>query len=300
MSQLDFKPITLADQEWMTALLNEGHRGSLEYNFTSNFIWRKVYKLHASRFGDHLLVMADAENPTFIFPSGKSDPSDAVRALAKYTAERGVPLVFNTVLNQDQGRLEALFPGQFTFEPDRNDFDYVYQAKNLMTLKGKKLSNKRNRVNRFMASERQWSYERLTPENLDEAHLMSLTWCREAGCMEDEDLFNESCAVEQAFKHYEALKLTGGLLRAGRKVIAFTMGEPLNADTYLVHVEKAYNNIEGAYQMINQQFALDAFEKYTYINREDDAGDEGLRKAKLSYAPAFLVEKSSAKLIGLI
>ncbi|MDD4081666.1 MAG: phosphatidylglycerol lysyltransferase domain-containing protein [Eubacteriales bacterium] len=300
MSELAFKPITIEDKEWMTALLKEGHRGALEYNFTSNFIWREVYKLQAARFGDHLLVMSDDDNPTFIFPSGRSDPADAVRALAKYTSDRGKPLVFNTVLNQDQERLEALFPGQFTFEADRNDYDYVYEAKSLMTLKGKKLSGKRNHINRFMTSERKWSYESLSLENLEEARLMSLEWCREAGCMEDQGLFDESCAVEQAFKHFKALGLSGGLLRAGSKAIAFTMGEPLNEDTFLVHVEKAYNGIEGAYQMINQQFALDAFEGYQYANREDDAGDKGLRRAKLSYDPAFLVEKSSAELTGTI
>ncbi|NLG57400.1 MAG: DUF2156 domain-containing protein [Clostridiales bacterium] len=298
LPQLDFKPITLDDKGWMTDLLKKGHRGALEYNFTSNFIWREVYKLEAARLGDQLLVMSDKDNPSFIFPSGLSDPSEAVRALARYTKDRGKPLLFNTVLAQDQERLETLFPGQFSFEPDRNDYDYVYETKSLISLRGRKLSGKRNHINRFMMAERDWSYEPLTPENLDEAHQMSLEWCRDAGCMEDQGLFDESCAVEQAFLHYEALGLTGGLLRTGNKAIAYTMGEPLNEDTFLVHVEKAFNDIEGAYQMINQQFAQHAFEGYLYANREDDAGDEGLRRAKLSYDPKFLVEKSSALLTG--
>ena len=167
-----------------------------------------------------------------------------------------------------------------------------------MTLRGKKLSGKRNHVNRFLSTERDWAYEPLTKENLADARAMSYEWCRQAGCTEDAELFDESCAVEQAFRHYEALGLSGGLIRAGGKVIAFTMGEALNEDTFLVHIEKAFYDIQGAYQMINQQFAQAAFEGFRYVNREDDAGDEGLRKAKLSYEPAFLVEKSSAELVG--
>ncbi len=127
---------------------------------------------------------------------------------------------------------------------------------------------------------------------------MSHEWCRQAGCSDDAELYDESCAVEQAFKHYDALGLTGGLLRAGGQVIAFTMGEALSEDTFVVHVEKAYYDIQGAYQMINQQFAQASMEGFRYVNREDDAGDEGLRKAKLSYYPAFFVEKSSAHLKG--
>ena len=298
LSQLDFKPITIADKGWMTDLLKKGHRGALEYNFTSNFIWREIYKLRAARLDDQLIIMSDPEDPTFIFPSGESDPAPAVRALAEYTERMGKQLVFNTVLNQDQERLEALFPGKFEFIPDRNDSDYVYDTDSMMTLRGKKLSGKRNHINRFLAMERDWAYEELTKDNLAEARAMSHEWCRQAGCSDDAELYDESCAVEQAFKHYDALGLTGGLLRAGGQVIAFTMGGALSEDTFVVHVEKAYYDIQGAYQMINQQFAQASMEGFRYVNREDDAGDEGLRKAKLSYYPAFFVEKSSAHLKG--
>ena len=94
------------------------------------------------------------------------------------------------------------------------------------------------------------------------------------------------------------LGLTGGLIRSEGKVIAFAIGEELNDNTYVVHIEKAFYDIQGAYQIINQQFAAANCQNYDYINREDDAGDEGLRRAKLSYYPAFFVEKSSAALIS--
>ena len=94
------------------------------------------------------------------------------------------------------------------------------------------------------------------------------------------------------------LELKGGILRVGGEIVAFTLGEPVSDDTFVVHIEKAHAQVRGAYQMINQQFLAHEVADYTYVNREDDTGDEGLRKAKLSYRPAFLVEKGTVTLKG--
>lgn len=282
----------------MDQALQSGHRGALEYNFTSNFIWREIYKLQAARFKDRLVIMSDPENPSFIFPTGTGSVNDVIIALDTYTKSKEVPLIFNTVLNEDRAKIEEAFPGKFLFEPDRDVYDYIYESKRLISLSGKKLSAKRNHINRFKENHPNWQYEAITRDNIDEAHQMSQEWCRMAGCIDNEGLFDESCAVEQAFKYYFDLELKGGLLRDGQgKVIAFTIGEPQNNDTFLIHIEKAFHEIQGSYQMINQLFAAENTQQYTYINREDDAGDKGLRRAKLSYYPDFLVEKSSAKLI---
>ena len=102
----------------------------------------------------------------------------------------------------------------------------------------------------------------------------------------------EMCVALNALRLYEELHLTGGLLRVGGEVAAFTLGTPANEDTFVVHVEKARNDIDAAYTMINQQFVIhEIVDKYKYVNREDDVGMEGLRRAKLSYQPEFLVEK---------
>lgn len=298
ISTLTFSPISIDEKPWMDKLLRNSHRGSLEYSFTSNFIWRKVYQLKAARFEDRVIVMSNEENPSFIFPSGQGPVEPVVRAIYDYVSEHGKPMVFNTLLEEDRQQLEAAFPGKFRFEPDRNDFDYVYETQRLISLSGKKLSTKRNHINKFMMQNSDWSYEPITRDNLEDARKMSLEWCLAAGCRENESLFDESCAVEQAFKHFFDLQLTGGLLRIGKRPVAFAMGEELNETTYIIHIEKAFPEIQGAYQMINQQFTMANCENYRYVNREDDAGDEGLRRAKLSYDPAMLVEKSSATLIS--
>jgi len=278
----------------MEKCLRHGHRGSLEYSFSSNFLWREIYKLHVARFEDYAIVLSDPENPSFIFPLGTGPLLPVMETLMAYAKGRGIPLRFNTVLEEDKARLEALYPGQFVFKELRHYADYIYESRRLDDLPGKKLANKRNGINKFMMENRDWAFEEITRDNIDEVHQMSLNWCELAGCKDNLSLFEESCAVEQAFEHFFELKMDGGLLRIGKKVVAFSMGDALNQDVYLAHIEKAYDDIPGAYQMINQQFVRRFAINYKFVNREDDTGDEGLRKAKLSYDPVYLVAKYAA------
>ena len=133
--------------------------------------------------------------------------------------------------------------------------------------------------------------------NIDEVWEMSRKWAEMMDTEDDQSLHEELSALEETFRHFEALNMQGGLIRANGRVIAFSIGDPLNEDVYLVQFEKAYPDIPGAYQVINQQFAEHYAARYKFANREDDAGDEGLRKAKLSYDPIFLVAKYSARQI---
>lgn len=286
------------DREWIEPLLRAGGQGSLEYSFTSSFIWQKVYGLRAAQYEGYMVQLAAGEEPNYLFPAGSGPLERVLRALREDARERGGGLYFHTVLEAQKQALEELYPGRFQFTDQRDTYDYVYNAESLITLKGKKLSGKRNHINAFKMSHAEWQYEPLSRENLGEALKMSDEWCREAGCKDSSSLSSETCAVDQAFRYYFDLKLEGGLLRAGRRVVAFTMGDPLSADTYLLHFEKAFADVRGAYPMINQLFAQRHCAGYAYINREDDAGDPGLRQAKLSYDPAFMVTKYSARLTG--
>lgn len=124
---------------------------------------------------------------------------------------------------------------------------------------------------------------------------MALKWRNENGCEEDEEKNAEMCVTLNALRLFEELELTGGVLKIDGKVAAFTLGEPITSDTFVVHIEKAFAEVPGAYTMINQQFVEHECRAFRYINREEDTGAEGLRKAKLSYRPVFLVEKGNVK-----
>ena len=293
---LHFRDVTIADKQWVDPLLRMSERDSLEYNFTTTFVWRNVYSFHLARMDDYFLLRSDPKNPTYLFPAGRGPLEPVIRALHADARKAGVPLRFNTVLPGAKARLEALYPGKFIFERSRDNADYVYETQSLATLSGKKLASKRNHIHRFLDNHPTWQYEPLTGQNLNEARLMNTAWILQTGCAPDEGLSDEYCAVESAIRHFDELGLIGGLIRAEDKVIAFSIGDPLNDDTFLVHFEKAFPDIQGAYPMINQQFVQNNCMDYQFINREEDAGIKGLRRAKLSYNPLLLVEKYTATL----
>lgn len=139
-----------------------------------------------------------------------------------------------------------------------------------------------------------WSYEPITDANIEDCFQMAMNWRRLNGCEEDEEKNAEMCVTLNSLRLFKELHLRGGLLRAAGEVVAFSIGEAVCDDTMVVHIEKAYSDVEGAYPMINQQFVLHEAMEYKYVNREEDLGEEGLRKAKLSYHPVFMVEKGQA------
>ena len=161
----------------------------------------------------------------------------------------------------------------------------------MISLSGKKLHGKRNHINKFKENNPNWRYEPLSQENVSACVKMAEEWREKNLCDEKGEKHTEFCVTLRALDEYEQLGLKGGVLRIEDRVVAFTLGEELNRETFVVHIEKAMADIQGAYPMINQQFLVHEASQYKYVNREEDMGEEGLRKAKLSYYPVFLQEK---------
>ena len=188
-------------------------------------------------------------------------------------------------------QMKEMFGDIFQVEYDRDSADYVYEREKLAALSGKKLHGKRNHINRFKDNH-QWSYEKLNDENQLEALAMLMEWKMQNCAPEDLEKHEEICVSKNSLIYYKELGLVGGILRADGKIVGLSLGEPaVNPDTFVVHIEKAFPDVQGAYPMINQQFVLHEMEGFTYVNREEDMGEEGLRKAKMSYRPAFMLEK---------
>ena len=219
----------------------------------------------------------------------------AIDYLTDYCKDRECPLVFYNVTPEMYAQLETWYPGRFTIEYDRDSADYVYETEKLATLAGKKLHGKRNHINKFKTLYPDWTYEKLSDDNVEECFQMALKWRNQNGCEDDPEKNAEMCVTLNSLRLYKELDLTGGVLKTGGRIVAFTVGESLCDDTFVVHIEKAFPDVEGAYPMINQQFVQHECTDYKYVNREEDTGAEGLRKAKLSYKPAFLEEKGIVK-----
>ncbi|MGI5893604.1 MAG: DUF2156 domain-containing protein [Candidatus Merdivicinus sp.] len=286
---LKFRPIELADREMVTRYLREKNYPGDQYSFGNLFIWRKTYHAEICEEQGFLYIKSgDQGNWMFMCPIGQGDLKAAVEKLRAWCKEAGCPLKMYWVPAEDKAKLEVLYPGELTIHSDRNMFDYIYERERLRTLAGRKLQPKRNYVNRI--KKKNWSYEPISQENLKECMELQRLWCQEHNRCSEGSAKAESCAVRQAFQHFWDLDFRGGCIRLDGRLVAYTIGEPLNSDTFIVHIEKAFSDVEGAYPLMNQQFVEHAMEGFAYVNREDDTGSEGLRKAKLSYDPYQILE----------
>ncbi len=309
MLSFPFKDIELSDSSWVRELFSVPDFNSEDYNFTYQYLWRNVFKSKIARIGDLALVQYNMEGRrSYLMPVGRAEDSRKADLLNSMLGDESLlgedgKLVFYGVLPSQLDFLERHFSGRFTAELFRMGADYIYDAESLRTLRGKKYQAKRNFANGFRRLYN-WTFEPITEENLAECRQMNDEWCRRNGCGENFWKASEFCAVRISLDNYRALGLDGGLLRVDGTVVAFTIGERANSNTLLVHIEKALTEYRGAYQAMSQEFLSymdtvlrerenipDGTPAFTLVNREDDSGDENLRKAKLEYHPVEIKEK---------
>ncbi|HJB70481.1 MAG TPA: DUF2156 domain-containing protein [Candidatus Flavonifractor avistercoris] len=300
-----FRDPEIGDRQWVEERFRASGNQGCEYSFSTLFLWSGAYQQQVAPMDGFVLERLRGKlGAGYLFPAGSGPLEPVLSALEKDAAERGEPCRFFCVTPEQAERLEQLRPGQYAFQSDRDGWDYLYALDRLAGLGGKKLHGKRNHIRRFEESHPDWQVEQITMDNLAECAEMDLEWNRRYRSLdaageeaEARTRLDERHAMSRAFAHYEALGMDGLLLRTGGKVVAFTMGSPISADTFDVHFEKAYGEIQGAYPMINREFArwLQANRPgVRWLNREDDMGLEGLRKSKESYYPDRMVEKSAA------
>lgn len=296
MTEPVFKRPELEDKEIIASYFEKSPSRSCERTFVNVYLWSRHYKVKYAVIEDTLVFRSDDNGLAFSYPAGEAgNIKKAVDYLTEYCREKECPLVFYNVTPEMFAQLEEWYPGRFTVEYDRDIADYVYETEKLATLAGKKLHGKRNHINKFKNLYPEWTYESLSDDNVEDCFQMALKWRNQNGCEEDPEKNAEMCVTLNSLRLYKELDLTGGVLKINGKIVAFTVGEPLCKDTFVVHIEKAFPDVEGAYPMINQQFVQHECMDYKYVNREEDTGAEGLRKAKLSYRPAFLEEKGIVK-----
>ena len=294
---MDFKPVRAEDKETINKYLKHVRSRSCDMSFAAIYLWRGFYNLEYAECEDMIVFRSNEEETSFSLPLGAGDPKKALDRVLEYCREEGIPPVFHSISREMEQYLNEQYPGQFRVEFDRDIADYIYETQALIELKGRKYHGKKNHINKF-SKMYDWSYEAITPENTQECLDMLKKWKAQNFATEDLEKHAEICVSEASLREREFLGRTGGLLRVDSQVVAFTVGEQIHPDTFCVHIEKAFADIQGAYSMINQQFLIHEAADCKYVNREDDVGDPGLRKAKLSYHPAFLEEKGVAFYIG--
>ncbi len=295
---IGWKKVSLEDKEMLEPYYAYEQSNSCEVAFANNVLWSPFYEMEYAIVEGMLVFLTKRNGYSVSMPMAKDDETaahleDAVLKLEEYFEEVSQDFHIHLVTKEKFELLEQIFPGKYKIEFNRDVADYVYEVPKMISLAGKKLHGKRNHINKFKENNPEWSYESLNDENLEECLQMAEEWKEINLCGEKGEKHAEFCVTRRALKNYQELGLKGGVLRDGKRVIAFTLGEELNKNMFVVHIEKAFADIQGAYPMINQQFLIHEASEYKYVNREDDTGAEGLRKAKLSYYPVFLQEKGN-------
>lgn len=297
---LAFKAVTLDARPAIQPFLDEWALEHSDSSFGSLYIWAEGYSIKYAIEEDALFIqIRDGNKPLMQkppFTRGKDADMTRPLLLAEQSfKEASAPVVYSSVSRAHMAAMEKAFPGKYEFKEKRGFFDYVYKSADLITLSGGKYHAKRNHISSFRANNA-FSYERYTPRMLEECREMYSAWLS-GKVIASPGLEQERLAVEAALLGAEALGFVGGVLRVNGAVEAFAFGERIGADMAIIHVEKANSDIRGLYPMINQQFIENEFYDVEWINREEDMGEPGLRKAKLSYHPARMVEKFSACIV---
>ena len=293
---IDFHPVTLEDKAWIDPLVWAEGSSSADFNFGNIYLWDGSFHQLVARVGDRVAVKpCYDEEPFFVWPVGTGDLRPVMDALEAHAREHGVPFVLRGVTREHLPLLDELYPGRYTAVAERPFWDYIYSAEKLDTLAGKKLHGKRNHINRFEAKN-DWTFAPITPGDVPDCMALLDEWNAENAEEDgpDIDTDDEYAAICRAFDHYDALGMEGGILRVSGRAVAFTLGEPVCAHTFVVHFEKAHADLNGAYPMINREFVRQIRRNHPgilWINREDDMGHESLRQSKESYHPDHMVEK---------
>ncbi|MCM1578674.1 MAG: phosphatidylglycerol lysyltransferase domain-containing protein [Ruminococcus sp.] len=288
---LEFKVIELSDKLEIDRCLSYSDFRGCEYCFANNLAWRRMYGTKVCLWKDFYISCSglDKGKPRFTFPAGRGDVREIFGEMKKVSESFGIPLTVGSVTKEQLPMLRELFgDGSFEVSADEGGWDYIYSRTDLAELAGKKYHAKRNHLKKLPED---CVYSPLSEKDFDDCITYAAAGYSSGNGYDDFSKVCEQFAINTYFENFGELGLWGGVLRQGGEVIAFTIGERINSDTVGVHIEKAEAGIDGAYPAVNNGFAKSVPESFTYINREEDLGIEGLRKAKRSYHPVFLLEK---------
>ena len=284
LPKLEFKEPCLADYGKITEFIAPFAEESMSCEITpmTLLIWKNYYHQKIAFCDDMLFVSLGKNSEIFLLPFAK-DMKKAVNILKELTKSQNRPLVFLGAEGVRLDTFNSIFSEEFSQNESREDFEYLYLTEKLKNLSGKKFHSKRNHISAFSKAYN-WSYESMTTDILPEVFEMADKWTEEMKKITDD---TKSYEVEnKALKEYlpfmKELNLRGGCIRVDGKIIAFTFGSPINNKVFDIHVEKALPEFRTAYTLINREFILNELLDFEYVNREDDMGLDGLRKAKLS------------------
>ncbi len=299
LKTIDFSHITLEDKSTYERYLSKERGRGCEFSFANLYLWGRQRIAYVG--GNIVLFSQFDRKSVYPYPLGEGDKKEAIDAIIEDAEARGIPCRITGLNDEARQTLESLYPNRFRFHCDEGSFDYVYSIDDLADLAGKKYHSKRNHLNRFYEAHPDYSVEPICEGNVSLVKRMLKEWYeKRVSENPNSDFHMEQAALDRALREFSALKLEGLILMDGEEVLAFSLASRLSDDTFDVHFEKARADVAGAYAAINREMARYIRDKYPsvrYLDREEDMGLEGLRKAKKSYYPHHMVNKCWACLL---
>lgn len=299
-----FKKVTLDEQALFTDIFNHTDSMASEYTFAYLYMWKRNYNLTYAIIEDHLCLISRSKiYPAFSFCpmpiDGNHDSvkfEKALKAIEAYFGHNNIPLLFGRVEEKKLPYFKAVYGEKMKIENLDNTSDYIYNAQDLITLEGKKFSKKRNHISKFMRLYGEYEYASVNESNLHECKRILDEWAEKNETNIDEEI-SERVACQELCHNWGTFPLKGALLKVNGRYEAFTIGELLNSEVAVIHIEKGNTDIHGIYTLINRDFCANEWKDVKYVNRQEDLGIKGLRKSKLSYNPAFMVNKFLVKVL---
>lgn len=291
----NFKDIELTDKKIFETYFSQKEYWGSECSFANLFAWRKCYHIRWMEQDEMLFIRVQRNDVDFFLPPFP---------MAGANLLHGLNLQLEYIKNNPECEIHGIYKdvkeavsedfwSNFELISDRDNYDYVYNREELTNLSGRKFHSKKNHLNAFKKLYPDYKYSQVTPEIFPQCVEFLKRWfIAKEGT--DYSIRCEMSAINQILSNFEVLKMRAGCIIINDQVEAFTYGELLNPKLAVIHIEKANPEIRGLYTAINQEFCKNAWSDVDFLNREEDMGLEGLRKAKESYNPAFLVEKYSA------
>jgi hypothetical protein len=298
MSQLpafpDFAPLDVSHRDTIEAALATERPEVSELNFAEIFAWHGVRQTQISDLDGALCLAVTRHGKCCFYPPLRvREPATAMRSMLLWLREQGKEGFVYGLTGRQAAVAEAT--GNLVADEDPDNADYVYRTQDLIHLPGHKYDGKRNHIRNFARSY-DFAYAEIDPRALPEVVDFQRRWFAARGRSDLPGLAAEDQAVHDLLRHYQNLPVTGATITVDGRIEAFAIGSQLNQDTALVIAEKANSEIRGLYQAMNQMFCENTLSAYAWVNREQDAGDVGLRRAKLSYYPHHMVAKYRVRL----
>lgn len=288
---LTFKKITLEDIPILNAYFNAYPARQCDRALGSTVMWRDYFENRFAIYDGTLILSARFKNSIcFSYPIGRN-AEDCVDLIEKYCKEKNIPIVLCSVNKSELEIIKRKYP-DCVADADRDWFDYLYDKNSILTLAGRKYSTQRNHINKFKKIYDGWSFNKITNNDIDDLINFSKNFTFNAEKDESAELELEMCI--EVLKNFDTYGMLGGVLKFKDQIVGYSIGEIIG-DTIFCHIEKADISFSGAYQMLTNQFLkmYASSDDIKFVNREEDCGDEGLRKSKLSYHPVELIEKNT-------